>query len=188
MKKVSHTDPADEQKICVACGICCDGTLFSFAHLKPGERGNLPDKIEVNSYSREGNDYFRLPCGYFKSQCTIYDRQKASVCSEYRCQLLRDFDAGKVTLEDAMEIVKETLKMRDDIIEQYRNITAGSRQICLTQLIRELGKSEDIPGRDRNGSVTNDLLLARCNIFEALLTKYFRSADDFGKMLMRGTD
>lgn len=30
-----------------------------------------------------------------------------------------------------------------------------------------------------------DLLIARCNIFETLLIKYFRSADDFGKLVMR---
>ena len=50
--------PAEEQKICVGCGFCCDGTLFVHAVLNPGERGSLPEKIEENAYSEGEKDLF----------------------------------------------------------------------------------------------------------------------------------
>ena len=39
--------PVEEQRICVGCGCCCDGTLFVNAGLNPGERGGLPGQIIV---------------------------------------------------------------------------------------------------------------------------------------------
>ncbi|MBE0674536.1 MAG: hypothetical protein IH591_07745, partial [Bacteroidales bacterium] len=83
--------PAEEQAICVVCGFCCDGTLFVNAGLNQGERGSgLPEKIEQASFSEGGRDYFRLPCNYFSGKCSIYDRNRADVCSSFRCQLLKD--------------------------------------------------------------------------------------------------
>lgn len=185
MKEVQSSAPADEQKICVACGMCCDGTLFHFAHLNHGERGTLPEKIESNSYTRDGNDYFRLPCEYFVRKCKIYGSKRAHVCGDYRCQLLKDYAGGKVELEGALDVVREALNMRAEIMEQYRRISGDRRKIYFKRLLRELGKTEDSPVRAKLGSMEYDLLLAHCNIFEALLIKHFRSADDYEKMVMK---
>ena len=172
-----------EQEICVECGMCCDGTLFLHAHLSPGERGHLPERIEKNSYTREGKDYFRLPCEYFDKKCTIYDQQKAEICSSFRCQLLNDFAAGKVFLKEAVEIVRSALQMRAEILEHYSRVSGVTPSICFMKLLRELGKNPVIAGSKIMVGNEYDLLLARSNIFEALLIRYFRSSDDFEKMM-----
>jgi len=175
-----------EQEICVNCGFCCDGTLFLHASLNPGERGHLPEKIEQNSFNEGEKDYFWLPCHYFSGKCSIYHSKRADVCSSYRCQLLRDFAEGKITLNDAREIVSEAKNMRRLIIEQYREISGKGEEIYFRRLLAELGKvhklvaENELPGRDY------DMLLVRCNIFEALLIKHFRSAGDFDKMKIDG--
>ena len=177
--------PLDEQKICVACGMCCDGTLFLHAHLDNGERGNLPEKIESSSYNKYGNDYFRLPCRYFSGKCIIYDQKKANVCSGYRCQLLKDFASEKITLGDALSIVFDALTMRDQILEQYSIFSGSRRKIYFKKLLRKIGKMQE------SASVGNlvvwkyDQLLAKCNIFEALLIKYFSTSGEFEKLIMR---
>lgn len=174
----------EEQVICVKCGMCCDGTLFLHAHLNFGERGNLPEKIERQSYSKDGKDYFRLPCGYFKGKCTIYDHKKADVCSAYRCQLLKDFAAEKLTPDEALETVKDALNMRAEIMEQYRVILGNDRKIYFKKLLRELGKMQEAATEENPAGMDYDLLLARCNILEALLIRYFRSSEDFDKMIL----
>ena len=175
-----------EQTICIKCGFCCDGTLFQHAHLDPGERGHLPEKIDQNSFTEEEKDFFMLPCGYFSEKCTIYDRQRANLCASYRCQLLKDFAEGKVELSDALQIVSEAMEMRAELFEQYKRISGDSRKLYFRQLLQELGKLQKAASEKEPLRMEYEILLARCNIFEALLIKHIRSAGDF-ECFMSGT-
>jgi hypothetical protein len=181
MTHPSHLPP--EQAICISCGLCCDGTLFQHAHLNAGERDGLPEKMRSAWFSEGEKEYFRLPCGYFGGKCTIYDKHKANVCSSYRCQLLRDFAEGKVLLDEALEVVKDACKTRDELLAEYRRITGFEGKLFFRLVQDELakaGEKEDLPHEKKNEL---SLLQAKCNIFEALLIKHIRSADDFKKMI-----
>jgi hypothetical protein len=180
--------PKEEQSICVTCGMCCDGTLFFHAHLNPGERGHLPEKIEENTFSKEGKDYFKLPCLYFTEKCTIYDRKRADVCSGYRCQLLMDFAEGKVIRSDAIEIVIRAMDMREVIMKEYRRVAGNNESVTFRQLLMELGNvRKSAPGNEQS-DMDFEILQARCNIFVALLTKHIRLASDFDKMMIGEED
>lgn len=175
----------DEQKICVGCGFCCDATLFEYAHLNPGERGHLPGKIEENSYSKVGKDYFRLPCHYFSGKCTIYDRKRADVCGSYRCQLLTDFAAGKMSLQEALKIVGEAMQIRTSIIREYMTVYGGTAGVTFRRMMIEVGNTAADGSEEEQASADIKVFRGRCNIFEALLIKHFRSAEDFEKMIMK---
>ena len=177
--------PEGEQEICVTCGLCCDATLYMHANLQPGERGNLPLKIEAVSVSEGGKDFFRLPCGYFSGSCTIYDCRRAEVCSTYRCKLLRNYSGGFISREDALRTVREAVAMRDAIVDEYRRVTGrdaggGFRRIPieLGQLLKEGLADEALAG-------AYEVLLVRCNILEALLIRFFMSDEEFEKYIMR---
>ena len=178
--------PPDEQLICVTCGFCCDGTLFLHAHLNPGERGSgeLPEWIEQNNIVDEGKDYFTLPCHYFCEKCTIYDRKRADVCLSFRCQLLKDFAEGKLTVTEALNIVREAMTMRNTLTEEFRRVAGASEDLCFLQLLKELGKIQKANTDGEAYGKDIDIIQARCNILEALLIKYFRSVSDFEKMIM----
>lgn len=177
--------PVEEQQICINCGFCCDGTLFHTAGLKPGERGHLPERIDTASFRDGENEYFYLPCEYFFRKCTIYDKKKAYVCSAYRCQLLKDFTDGKFDLTEALVIVNDSVCMRAEILKQYRLISGSGKKIWFRRVLRELGKINECEFSEKQEGMSRDMLIARCNIFEALLIKYFRSSDDFEKMIMK---
>ncbi len=184
MPALQGKGPVREQQICVTCGFCCDATLFSHAILHPGEKGTLPDKIEQNYRKEDGKEFFLQPCLYFKGDCTIYDCKRAIVCSTYRCQLLKDFAAKKITQSEALEIIRVAVRTRADLMSEYRNISGNIGEINFRQLLSELGKLQQ--SSTDNGPVTGayETLIARCNIFEALLIKYFRSAGDFENLIM----
>ena len=177
--------PDQEQAICVTCGFCCDGTLFSHASLREGERGRLPDKIVQACFSEGGKDYFRLPCGYFTSKCSIYDRKRAEVCGTYRCQLLVDFAAGKVSLDDALATVREAIEMRKLVMDEFRRSFRDGGETHFRQVLVSLGKICKLPDDGSQLSGEQELLIARCNIFEALLIRHFRSEEAFEKMVMK---
>lgn len=177
--------PEQEQLVCVGCGFCCDGTMFLHAHLNEGERGNLPEKIEKAAFSEGGRDYFRQPCRYFNGRCSIYDRQRADVCGSYRCQLLKDLSGGIVTASDACDTVKRARDIRRQLLHDFHRLSGNRKRIHFRQLLIELGKMQKKSVSDSRMSAELDMLIARCNIFEALLIKHFRSADDFEKMVMK---
>lgn len=175
--------PLAEQQICVTCGFCCDGTLFAYARLSPGEKGQLPEKIDLNSFTRDNKDYFRHPCPYFSERCTIYNMKKPDVCSTYRCQLLKDFAAEKLSLPEVMNIINEARRMRSTIMEQYRNISGKEEEISFWHLLTDLGNIQRSLSDDESLSIGYEILTAGSNIFEALLIKHIRSASDFENMM-----
>ncbi|HOW26118.1 MAG TPA: hypothetical protein PK711_10665 [Bacteroidales bacterium] len=177
------TDLPLEQQICVTCGLCCDGTLFWHASLQPGEKGDLPEKIKKAYRKSEDEESFMLPCGYFAGKCTIYAQKRAHVCASYRCQLLRDFADRKIPQADALEIIRKAMIMRTDLMEQFGALTGKEQKRSFRELLLELGKvQKSLTGIDMV-SLRYDVLMARCNIFEALLIKYFRSASDFNDLM-----
>jgi len=175
--------PIHEQEICVKCGFCCDGTLFQHAVLKAGEKGKLPKKIE-EQYCKEGKDeYFVLPCQYFETKCSIYDKEKADVCGTYRCQLLYDFSKAKISIEDAHAVVKKALEMRDEILNEYETLEGKRKDVFFRQILLDLAKMNSSGKYDQTTKRAYEVFTAKCNIFEALLIKHFRSEKDFKKMM-----
>lgn len=177
--------PETEQKICIECGFCCDGTLFRTATLTPGERGSLPELIEANSFEEGGNEYFRLPCRYFKGKCTIYSEKKAVVCSAYRCRLLKSLSYGDISPDEALKIVADAKDLREEATGMYKKVTGRSGEITFREVLT--GLSSVVTGDNERGSKAfeADLLVVRCNILEALLIKRFRAIEDFEKLVMK---
>lgn len=175
--------PVDEQVICVSCGFCCDGTLFKNAVLEAGEKGNLPEKIESGYFINDGKEFFRLPCLYFDRKCTIYDQKKAVICSAFRCKLLRDFAKNKFSKSEALEIIKNAKIFREELFELYYSLSGNRGNIYFKELIMELHKINSQVSGQNAFTGRYKLLTARCNIFEALLTRHFRSAKEFNDLM-----
>ena len=177
--------PENEQAVCVACGLCCDGTLFGHAELGQDEKGHLPELIEQNAFMIGEKDYFRLPCLYFSDRCTIYESSRAVVCGAYRCRLLADMAEGKVTAEDAMETVREARFMRTGLQEAYKSFSGDPGVLPFMKIMSELGKYYK---RNYGNGVTDpayEVMQARCNIFQALLIKHFRPEGHFEDLVMK---
>ena len=180
MAKILTESPIKEQEICVQCGLCCDGTLFGHAVLQKGERGNLPEKIE-QQYGNEGEaEFFTLPCAYFEGKCTIYNQKKAVVCSAFRCQLLKTFAQGEVSQQDAVKIVTDALKFKVEIYELYKQVFGVDFKLSFRELLNELGKMT-APSTKKIKELA--LLKAKCNIYETLLIKNFKSIKTFEAMI-----
>jgi len=190
MENLFTNAPQAEQAICVHCGFCCDGTLFLHAVLQPGEKGNLPDKIEQQYYLDEDGEFFKMPCPYFCEKCTIYKQKKAEVCSSFRCQLLKNFATGKISSEEALALVHNAAITRDELIRDFNRLNPNHEVSCFRKLLLHLGSLPESPDNQQTANnkqqTTNDILTARCNILEAQLIRYFRSVEEFDQLVMGG--
>jgi hypothetical protein len=92
-------------QLCVACGMCCDATMFAKARIDETEKDKVASYgltiVEVN-----GQFSFEQPCRYFcNNKCSIYLQRPAVICSSFKCELLKKLNKDDISLEAALEKV-----------------------------------------------------------------------------------
>jgi Fe-S-cluster containining protein len=101
---------ADASALCLGCGLCCNGVMFSQVR---AEQLEAPKLRELGlDLERIGDRLkFRLPCPlHHDGQCGIYsDRPRR--CRTFRCALLKRLDSGETTLAEAQATVGQGRKM-----------------------------------------------------------------------------
>ncbi|RKH28429.1 YkgJ family cysteine cluster protein [Corallococcus praedator] len=91
--------------LCLHCGMCCDGTLFTQVPLQPNESGALT-RLGLPLTTREdGGTVLPQPCAALEGRrCTAY-LERPEACRRYRCQLLNALAEGEVSLDEAKGVV-----------------------------------------------------------------------------------
>lgn len=164
--------------ICVGCGICCDGHLFDYALIKPEEQSLCAElDLEVR-LQPESVDRFLHPCPRFADGCcTVYDR-RPSTCRTFRCRLLQDHDAGRVTTQEAEAIIAQvhaldwhgTLRL---VVEELVPGRSGGAANKLALALQAVAASPDPAAlRRRHGTA-----LVRAAALILLLRNHFRSEE-----------
>lgn len=106
-------------QLCLACGLCCDGTLFHHVQLLPGDDAGklkalgLPVKTPR---ARTPVARFPQPCAALCADrtCRIYaDRPKQ--CRSFECGVLKDLQAGRLAAAPALRLVKQARGDADKI-------------------------------------------------------------------------
>jgi hypothetical protein len=94
-------------QLCLACGLCCDGTIFDVVPVTEVESRRLT-RLGVPIFARTNGSVMPQPCvaleGYF---CEIYDHRPGP-CRAFRCGLLDAFDSGEVSREECLGLIAET--------------------------------------------------------------------------------
>ena len=172
---MTNYPPQDEQTICVACGFCCDHTLFEYASLSPDEK--VSGHFEESRFDIDGSDYFRLPCPHFDEKCTIYDKQKPKICSSFKCKLLKNYIKGEVEQAKAISIIEEAKRLRQEIFNSYETLLSRK-----TSSYREV--LEFVNTNTENTSKEFTVLRAKTNLLSILLVRYFKSKESFDELLV----
>lgn len=102
----------DAQSLCRVCGMCCDGTLFTFVRLDANEAaGARRNALPV--IQRDGSDALQQPCTALEGiDCRVYDARPAP-CARYECMLLLALKSAEVTLDEARATVDEARRTKD---------------------------------------------------------------------------
>jgi len=112
----------DANILCQECGICCDGTLFSFVKVYPEEMVKAKE-LGIPVYKdANGRHVFDQACPCFKNgNCSTY-LQRPKKCQSFSCKLQKDVMNGAIKFNDALKIVelvkKHTGWVRDAIVSK----------------------------------------------------------------------
>jgi len=167
---------SDTPNICIHCGLCCDGTLFNRAFIKENEQIATGYSFEILEDEKRA---FKLPCAYLNEKvCSIYTERPYSICEAFQCKLLRTFRAGKITFDDALKVVNNTLALKEKIELQLLESDPENIADSFNRKIKNFNK-QHTEARDKgafrkkNGKTLLDIF-----IMNKILSKTFRNSPD----------
>lgn len=120
-------DVAELTKICLACGLCCNGSLFTNGKLRPEEvEPARKNRLVVIDEGDEG-PLFEQPCARFDADakaCTIYE-ERPHTCRGFECRLLARFRAEGGQLESVLLEVRRAQELFARLKELGMDLTPG---------------------------------------------------------------
>ena len=165
MSVAAKEKPNPVSDLCVSCGMCCDGSIFSYAPLDPGETF---DKVDLD-YSENGVAEIPLPCSCFEGKCTVYD-VRPSICRTYLCDTAYDLKRGRIDLKTAQTRI-ELLREKVDFIRKHKDDYARP----MVQIHKEIVQEYKSNLRNRDYMEKNWQVAMAAFRYKKLLKKYIKS-------------
>lgn len=153
-------------RLCLACGMCCDGTVHDFAFLQEEDVAPASD-CGFKTYRREdGTPAMSLPCHYLDgTACQRYGEWRPSICGDYLCRLQKRTAAGECDEQEALDIIakaKASLAQVEELLKPGETLAqARARFISLAKTREPLEPNEA-------------KLVVRLFVLERLLDQQFR--------------
>jgi uncharacterized protein len=119
------------EQLCLACGLCCDGTLFDLVKLEASDDARklktlgLPVRV---SRGKVPVARFPQPCPALCEDrtCRLY-ADRPWQCRVFECGVFKDAKAGRITFAVALRLVKQARRRADTV----------------RRLLRELGDTDE---------------------------------------------
>lgn len=93
--------------LCLACGMCCDGSLFTQVPLAADEALRLRARGLVVIAREDGSPALRQRCAALVGRCCAVYEDRPGGCRRYVCMLHAALAADEVSLPEALELVAQ---------------------------------------------------------------------------------
>lgn len=114
---MNQLDATVYQRICGACGLCCDGTLFADVRLREEDDPKDLLTLGFKLKRRKGYYFFKQPCqAKTEGECQIYEN-RPSRCRAFECRQLLDLKDEQITEDSVLEVIRSTRDLTSQIDE-----------------------------------------------------------------------
>lgn len=105
-------------RLCTACGMCCDGTMFQIVRMQPGDVPAELSRLGLKIRCRESEFFMEQPCSALsEKRCTVYEKRPTR-CRQFRCQQILRVESGEADESETARLIAETLAL----VEQTRRL------------------------------------------------------------------
>ena len=109
----------DATRLCTACGMCCDGTIFGFVPTDEEDRQRLPAEIFTFETNGEKLGFFQ-PCAALQGTlCSVYAERPAT-CRKFSCRVLTRMTAGELDFDSAKGLIEQARSAANKVIETLK--------------------------------------------------------------------
>ncbi len=140
------------EKLCLACGLCCDGSLFGHVRLGPEDdarrlkAAGLPVTV---SRGAERVVRFRQPCAALGAdcRCAVY-AERPGQCRRFECGIYKDAVAGRIEFPAALRLVKKARRQADTVHGLLRALGDTTEERSLGERFRRVLRRMETDGGD----------------------------------------
>ena len=95
-------------RLCTACGLCCDGTLFQIVRVLPEDSPARLLALGLKLRRKKGAPYFEQPCSALRDRCCTAYADRPTRCRAFTCRQLAQVQAGLLAEGDALSLIHST--------------------------------------------------------------------------------
>lgn len=149
------------EKLCLQCGICCNGVLFRDVEMPRGAGADTLRKHGLRLVS--GRNKLRLlqPCAALNGcLCRVYADRPAH-CRDFECGLYKAVLDGRVTASFAIRAIRKTLRLSERVRQLLGELGCHEETVALSLRFQRIKKRFSI--EETNEAAANtfaDLSLA----------------------------
>lgn len=139
-------------QLCVACGMCCDGTLFDLVKLEAGDDARklralgLPVKA---SRGRAPVERFPQPCAALgpDRRCRVY-ADRPWQCRVFECGVLKELKAGEIDFAAALRLVTRARRRAERVRQLLRELGDRDEHLGLGERFHRTSERMEAGGAD----------------------------------------
>lgn len=161
-------------RLCVTCGMCCDGTLFHIVRMQPSDSVSALNVLGLKLKKKKGQNCIEQPCPMLKQQqCSIYVGRPER-CRLFECELLKRLANESITEANAAITISEARRQVTEILDLIEKCGHHNKRQPLTirydrvmaQPVSEDWDPSDVKKREE--------LKVRMRVLQSLLAEAFR--------------
>ena len=116
--------------LCVRCGMCCTGYVFSEVGVEPEAVGRL-EAGGLKIAKDEKGFGFSLPCAAYKGRCCSVYSYRPNICKNFKCKLLSRYIERKISLSEAIVIIEKLYMIIAELerSELYKELASENRRV-----------------------------------------------------------
>lgn len=170
------------EKLCLACGLCCDGTLFDNVRLGPSDDATklkalgLPVTV---SRAQTPIAFFRQPCSALCADrtCRLY-ADRPGQCRAFECGVFKAARAGRITAAAGLRSVKQARRRADHIRRLLRELGDSDEQRPLGERFRRMQRRMESGGADAAAAAVFAELGLAMHAFNLLAHEKFHTREN----------
>lgn len=139
--------PSNIDKLCLQCGICCNGVLFRDVELPRGPGADTLRNHGLRLQAGRGKLRLPQPCAALNGCiCRVYLDRPAH-CRDFECGLYKAVKEGRVTPSFAIRAIRKTLRLADRVRLLLGELGCQDETVALSLRFQRLKKrfSMDVP-------------------------------------------
>jgi uncharacterized protein len=148
--------PDATARLCLACGLCCNGVLFKDVELQPGEDPARFKTLGLPAQFPRPNSRparFPQPCSALcaDNRCQIYANRPRR-CREFECGVLKEVIADRLNVPGALKIIQRALRRAERVKSLLRQLGDSDEHRPLAQRFRRMRRRLESLPRDEETS------------------------------------